>query len=554
MSVAVLRDALEGAQRELGASSRAGFFDVALQALRKIDGHGAGTSEVHLSPGAAHLAGGLPGVLGAQVRIVTTAASSTLSDEVILPAAAAAVLTLAECTALPDAVRQVTQGQSAPARALFVLCEAAEADAAEKPVRDLARSTRLTVKATSPADAADAIREWLDEVLPEAQRAATEASLGRIGSYARQIVADELKSLELRKQLLSDDAAARRRIGGGPGAGSDLNGRIRNILQRNLQDAERAFKTKYDELNRVKKGEFQALAERLSGALDADNMRLIELASKTETTETEIDEQFTETFVARLRKQMQDKMADDVSFIKEASDLSINQINGLLAAEGYAPINPKALHAPPLNPGLVLESHFHIQRKFNGEVTKDGPMQYFIALRDYTGMIMVLVGILAPLTLVATSPDAPEGSLLAFINEIAPVVKRFRSYLTFLTAILVAVMLIYGFIDLRRRIPAKRIEERERDLRKARESLDNEGRRMFNDSARDWVGQISAHVRELIPAINAEIEHSVRARSQNQAEAMEEQRRRLAVEQASVETRLKGVTLLERKFDMLAKR
>ena len=232
----------------------------------------------------------------------------------------------------------------------------------------------------------------------------------------------------------------------------------------------------------------------------------------------------------------------------------LEQINSILVADGLRKIDPANIYAQEPDASLPAESHFHIQRKYTGEITKDGMMQYFIALRDYTGMIMVLVGILAPLTLIATTPDAPEGSLLSFINVLAVEVKKFRAFITFITAILVAGMLFYGFFDLRRRIPKKRVEERERDLQKAREAMEQEGRRMFNDASRDWVTQLGTYVRDLTTSINAEIEQAIRTKTIKAGEEQEEKRRKVAMAQASVEARLKSVAQLERKIEPLLRR
>ncbi len=124
----------------------------------------------------------------------------------------------------------------------------------------------------------------------------------------------------------------------------------------------------------------------------------------------------------------------------------------------------------------------------------------------------------------------------------------------FITAILVLVMLIYGFFDLRRRIPQKRIEERAKDVQKATEAMEQEGRRMFNDASRDWVTQLGTYIRDLSTSISSEIEQSVRAKAMQSVEQQDEKRRKVAMAQASVDARLKGVTLLERKIEPLLRR
>lgn len=549
MTAAALRDALDGAARELGATSRAGYFSVALSAMKALEKGDAAKAELLLSPLTAELARSFREGLGTAAEVVTDMSRVRLSDKLLLPAASVAVIVEEEVSDLPEAARLVAQGSGSASRAIFVV---GDGDNTELRAA-MAVPPDIHVAAAPSRDALAAVLAWLDQQLPEVHQKAVDGSLTRISRYAHGIVTDEMKSLELRRQLLTEDINAGRKSG--ISTGPDINSKIRTVIQKNIQDAERAFKSKYDELSRVKQGEFHVEILNLVAELTLDDMRFFDKASKTETTEAEVQEAFVANFVSKLRQKMTAKLKDDFDFIFESQKMSIDQINGFLSNEAYSPIDPNKLHAPDLQPELAIESHFHIFKRYSGEVTKDGIMQYFIALRDYTGMIMVLVGILAPLTLVATSPDAEPGTLLYFISKtISPLLKMVRSYVTFVTAMLVAAMLIYGFIDLRRRIPQKRIEERERELGKARDQLENEGRRMFNDSARDWLGQIGTYIRDLTASINGEVEQSMRSRSKLLAEASNENRRRLALEQSSVETRLKGVTQLERKFDALVKK
>jgi hypothetical protein len=545
MSVAAIKDLLDGASRELGATTRAGFFDIARDAADAIGKQREGLVDIHFSPGTAHLANVVKKQLGEKARIFTDFAKVRLRDDCVLPAAQIGIVEASEIAAADGAPPMLSwlSGQAKrDAIAVFVL----GGDEGENP------AATINSIATSEQELVSAVERFLETQSPDAAKAAGEQSAARIARYAHEIIGDELRALELRKQLLNDDLASARRPGGI--GGSDSTNRIRTIIQKNLQDAERAFKLKYDELNRNKSGEFQQLTSGKAAQLTEAQMVHISLASKTETTETEIDAGYTDEFVTTMKRSFKSKVDSDLTYLDEVKKLTFDQINNILQADGLKKIDPANVYALEPDPQLPLQSHFHIQKKYSGEITKDGPMQYFIALRDYTGMIMVLVGILAPLTLIAASQDATPGGVLDFINQIGSTMKQVRTVLTFITAILVLVMLIYGFFDLRRRIPQKRIEEREKDLSKAKESLEQEGRRMFNDASRDWVTQLGTYIRDLSTSISGEIEQSVRAKAVQAVEQQDEKRRKVAMAQASVDARLKGVTLLERKIEPLLRR
>ena len=540
-----MKDILDGAARELGATTRVGFFDIAKDAADAIGKNKTAFVDIHLSPETAHLANLLKKQIGAKARIFADFAKVRLRDDCVLAASRIAVVDASEMQNGDGALPMLTwlAGQAErEGTALFVLGDMAIADT----------NSNLTTIGTSEAELAGAIENYLAQLSPDAAKAAADQSAARIAHYAHEIIGDELRALELRKQLLTDDLAAARRPGGM--GGSDSTNRIRTIIQKNLQDAERAFKLKYDELNRNKSGEFQQLTNSKAEELSEAQMVHINLASKTETIETEIDDSYTNDFVVTMKRSFKSKVDSDLTYLEEVKNLTFDQINNILQADGLKKIEPDNVYALEPDPQLPLQSHFHIQKKYSGEITKDGPMQYFIALRDYTGMIMVLVGILAPLTLIAASQDATPGGVLDFINQIGSTMKQVRTILTFITAILVLVMLVYGFFDLRRRIPQKRIEERAKDVQKATEAMEQEGRRMFNDASRDWVTQLGTYIRDLSTSISSEIEQSVRAKAMQSVEQQDEKRRKVAMAQASVDARLKGVTLLERKIEPLLRR
>ena len=554
MNVAILKDVLKGASKELGATTRAGFFEIALEAVDQVEKGKPFQVDILLSPETAALANGLHAQFGDAANIITEFAQACLTDTMTLPAAVVSVMTQSEAQGeggQPDLARMIAGSYAAYNSALVVVCDPVPPEGkAAFPTLEAQEGLQLIL--TIEAEVGGSIQGFLDEKPTEAAQIAADKSLLRIARYAQRIISDEMKSLELRKLLLGDDLASARRPGGG-GGNPDMTNRIRTILQKNLQDAERAFKLKYDELNRVNKGEFQILANDASSRISENEIVHISLASKTETIETEIEPAFHENFSSRLRAEFLEKMELDEKYLSEVKKMTIDQINALLNSASLKKINTQNIHAQEPQPELVLDSHFYTQKKYRGEITKDGVMQYFIALRDYTGMIMVLVGILAPLTLVAASQDAAPGGFFAFVNAIGLVLKKFRTILTLITAILVAIMLIYGYFDLRKRIPQKRIEERERDVTRAQESLEQEGRRMFNDASRDWVTQVGTYLRDLSASINGEIEQSMRSQSIQIAEAQEQQRRKVGLEQASVDSRLKGVSVLERKLEPIIK-
>ena len=121
MTSAALRDALDGAARELGATSRAGYFSVALSAINALEKGHAAKIELLLSPLTAELARSFRDGLGAAVDVLTDMSRVRLSDKFLLPAISLAVIVQDEVSDLPEAAQLVTQGSGSSSRAIFVV-------------------------------------------------------------------------------------------------------------------------------------------------------------------------------------------------------------------------------------------------------------------------------------------------------------------------------------------------------------------------------------------------------------------------------------------------
>lgn len=368
----------------------------------------------------------------------------------------------------------------------------------------------------------------------------------------KTIFLDESKALAQRKSVLSSRLEKVR----GPAASSgsnDLGNQMKNLIQKNLHDVDRVFRLKYEELSRPNIGKIGEFVASEAEKLTDEHIERIEIAAKFETFETLIADTFTTSMCGKLRRRFEAEAGKDLAYLGGLIDEVRAGLKAILGRNGYMPEVVDRVVIPDLDPSRLGNAHFMLGKRYKGEVTKPGVIEYFQALRDYTGMIMVVVGIVAPLTLVATAPGAESGSLLAKIDEFAKEMKNARAIVTFITAALVAFMVVYGVFDLRRRIPLKRRQEQEKEVRLAREFLTEQGLRMFSEAQRDWVGMLGQSVRDFTTMLNSELEVLLRSAHSSTSERMLQLREELERERASLDHKLRNFSQVERMIESLGR-
>src|ERR1035437_4601045 len=88
-------------------------------------------------------------------------------------------------------------------------------------------------------------------------------------------------------------------------------------------------------------------------------------------------------------------------------------------------------------------------------------------------------------------------------------------------------MIIWGYFDLRKRIPRKRKEEFVRELKKAKENLQSEGKRMFNESSKDWQYSLSQWLRETYTNLQMQLEKIGKEHNSSQQQKSNDEKLRI---------------------------
>jgi hypothetical protein len=381
-------------------------------------------------------------------------------------------------------------------------------------------------------------------------------SAAPVVDHLKNLVTAEMSALTLRRQIIVSEQDRNRR--GERDPSGEVQGTIRNALQQGFQDTERVFRQKYDELCRPKIGALAKLIDSHVDALQEAHILKIEKAANFEKLEAQIDTQFVSAGVEKLQQAFRLEMQKDALYVQQLAQETEAKVNSALQNLGCKERALDGMVRPRLDQAKLDQSHFLIEKTFRGELTKPGVMEYFGALRDYTGLIMVIVGILAPLTMLATAPEADKDGafrfLFAFINKMSGTMKDARAIIQFFSIILIAGMLGYGIFDLTRRIPNKRRQELDKILEDAKGFFSEQLMRMLSNAHRDWSAELGQYVKEYSQALQAEADVLIKKQTEAQQLVTVERRNAAVLEQASVEHKLKTLSGVERSIEGLVRR
>jgi hypothetical protein len=414
-------------------------------------------------------------------------------------------------------------------------------------LRDFSRSFSHRTKTftITPADLAGKnLKEILSAYIPEQttldkiNRLAYLNSIKPAFSFLDEILSAENKAANTRKLLNTQNTNITRREEQSLN-NNEFTSNIRQLIQKSASELEKSYKVKYEDLNKPNTGKFSTIAaERCNLLTDFERKSLAEKSEKYETT---IAQSFLDDFTKAISSAIQKELGKDEAFIKSSYEELITQINIQLKSKGIQPLKAEAIYPPFPDKQRTIQSFCYMNKTYAGEVIKKGPMEYFVALRDYTGLIMVVGGLLAPLSIVASASDSG-------------VFKNIANWVKGTTAGISLLMIVYGIYDLRRRIPKKRVEEFERELGKAKDILQQESKRMFNDSSRDWTGNISNWMRDTTQNINQQIERNMKDQQTQKSSQMNQEKVQQQKQQQSVELLLRGIQSAERVKDQMVTR
>lgn len=385
-------------------------------------------------------------------------------------------------------------------------------------------------------------------------------TLKPVVDHISQIVKTENKILLSQKSLLVQDSHFLRKTDSS--SFSDINNIVRYTILKNLQEVEKGIKTKYEEYSKPNYGYFSERISFFCNTLKYTDLNQIDVADKYEKIELGLNNEVSQRFFTFNEGELLKEFSKDLSLLNTITQSTFDELNQLLGRFKLPKMTIDKFVLPDLNSTLLVQGNNYMQKNFRGEITKEGRNEYLIALRDYTGIIMVIVGLLMPLNLLIQGVDFfSDGEqvpkTLAEVNNVyeylAFFAKKTKLAILLVTSILSGILIWYGVVDLKVRIPRKRIEERERETQKLKEHVQSEAKRIYNDSYKDWVNNISNYIRELTQNITFEVDTILKNATKNAQEQTNYKKQQLSNSQSMIDNKLKNLQLAERTCEGLQK-
>lgn len=383
-------------------------------------------------------------------------------------------------------------------------------------------------------------------------------SLKPILGFIAEIMQSEMKAVNTRKILNTQNVNITRKEEQATNL-SDLTSSTRQILQKSVQEIEKSFRLKYDDLNKPNIGSFSKNLANQVMQLDDFEKQL--LAEKSEKVDITINREFQDTFIGYIRKDLYKEFGKDENFIRSSVEEMLKSINQQLKQKGVDTVNFEDVSVPFPEPKRVLDSFCYMNKEYKGELIKKGVTEYFVALRDYTGVIMVAVGLLGPLNGITMlqeffekkREDAAPGTTHdpTFAESLVGIFKGFNATIKVLTAVITIAMISYGIYDLRRRIPRRRVEEFDRELGKARELLTQEGKRMYNESSRDWLAAMFNWVKDINQHIGIQVEKNMKDYQLNKVQKANNEKNQQQKQQQTIDLFIKSLQMADKMRDQM---
>lgn len=397
----------------------------------------------------------------------------------------------------------------------------------------------------------DVLNEYLDRETKRKLQERTEYNaLMPYVQLIRDMVNEENRLTAAQKAVNTQSNTALRKNEVQSNTGDVVN-QLRTQLQYWISDTEKNIRLKYEELNKPNTGSYSRHIQLWVGELT--DLERTKMAEKTEKLAASVSQDFLKKFEQNVKRTAENDFANDYNIMLSSAENELAAANDMLRKKGISQKDNNALQLDLSrfpDAEKTLKSYISYTRLYAGELVKKGASEYFVALREYSGQIMIVTGLLAPLYMIAglSSNEATQNTWYSFLSNL-PWLKNMSTFVRITTGFLALAMIIYGFFDLRKRIPKKRAEEFDRELRKAKDTLSAEGRRMFADASKDWQSNLNQWLRETGGQLTSQLDKNTREHNNLLQSQLNEEKIRVQKSSQGIENTARRVNNAEKTVD-----
>jgi hypothetical protein len=304
----------------------------------------------------------------------------------------------------------------------------------------------------------------------------------------------ELRGIRARRALTQQrTSAAQTRQA--PAALTDIAGALRARLQRSFADFARGVDERFSAAMSSPVSPFwKELEERLA-AIDTLDREL-----RVKTIATRIPADVEDDWLEALRAGLVRHCLADLGALRDTLRAASHEVEKVVVEAGGPPLVVPLQQITDERLTRILDASLITQRKYQGEIPKQGLFEYLMMARRYQTLVFMLLSAFG----------------LSFL----------RSYREVMIPVVIT-LLSLGVLQMIHSVRRERVEVQLKELEKVRELLRAETRRMLGDVQRAWPALIAQHLSEQLPIVLAQVETAIREHVSRMTADGNEERQRL---------------------------
>ena len=318
-------------------------------------------------------------------------------------------------------------------------------------------------------------------------------SLSKLSEVLSLAVDQEVKGTKIKRAMIQQKAAKMQQQG--MVNSNEFFSELRSYIQHQLYDFERGAANRMNDLFAPQTGTlFVEIKNRING-LDT-----LEKISMAKTTQLSIPGSFSQALLKVIFEKVIAHCRNDLLTMKDFFKLISQGVEDKIMKSKGPPVVPQFQFISVEQVEKLLDGKILLERMFKGELPRKGFYEYLMAARRYQMVAFMLLSAFG----------------LSFL-------RRYREYMIPLTIVLLSVGGISIFHSVRR----ERTEGLAKEIEKAKDLLQAELTRIFNDIQRGWSTLISNHLKEQSVALMSQIESSTRHHYRHQIDIETEEKQRV---------------------------
>ena len=291
------------------------------------------------------------------------------------------------------------------------------------------------------------------------------------------------------KRALVDQQMSRQASQSNP---TEVIGEVRSTLQKRFDRFQKSFSAELDELLDPHEGSLAVEVETTIRSLSG-----FEVEKKPKIDVFTVPDEVEKGLLERAETALKALLRDEIRRLDEAMREAEAGVERRLESAGGPPLTVNFQRLDRKYLQTFVDRSVTLQRPYRGEVSRRGPMDFFMAARRYQ-MIFFMVA---------------SAFGLSFIRSFKEV-----------TIPIGIVLLAYGLLSVVNSARRQRAETEEKELGKAREALRADFKRAFMDVRRAWEQAIGNHLSEQQSAALEKVDSGMKAHAARTAQAAAQER------------------------------